>query len=180
MSDEPYKLEWKLEIKEELEDTGLSYRLTALLLGQSNQPLIKGTWLTESNQPLKKGIWLSAIPLEYIRDPYYRFSFWGLADDVLDKLTMAPKYREVLATKLARVVEPLTEAESQIAAEPDREHTELRDAFSREVELQLQFSAHPTPEREAQLREARNNTNQIERKINEKIKKRYQEETRGL
>jgi hypothetical protein len=180
MSDKSYKLEWKLEIKDELEDAGLSYSLIALLVGQSSQPPIKGTWLTESMQPHKKGIWLSAIPLEYIRDPYYRFTFWGLADDVLDKLTMAPKDREVLATKLARVVEPLTETESQVAAERDREYTELRDAFLREIELQRQFSAQPTPELEAQLREARNNTNQIELKINEKIKKRYQEETQGI
>ncbi len=167
MSDESYKLEWKLEIKEELEDAGLSYRLIALFPGQSRPQLIKGTWL-------------SAIPLEYIRDPDYRFNFWQMAEDAMEELIIAPKDREFLATKLARVVEPLTEADARAAAARDRENTELRDAFSREIKLARQFTAEPTPEREAQLRDARNYTNQAELKDHEKRKKKYQEETRGV
>jgi serine phosphatase RsbU (regulator of sigma subunit) len=98
-------------------------------------------------------------------------------DSGINELQTAPKDREVLATKLARVVEPLTEAESLVAAARD---TELRDALSREIELQRQFSAQPTPEIEAQLREAQKNANEIELKINDRKKRRYQEETRGV
>jgi uncharacterized membrane protein YheB (UPF0754 family) len=102
-----------------------------------------------------------------------------MASDALNNLPIAAKNREELATKLARVVEPLTEAEAQATAERDRENDELRNAFSREIELSRQFDSKPTQELRTRLREAQNYTDYVWQESHEKLKKRFDEETRG-
>jgi hypothetical protein len=160
-----FKVEWELSIEKKLEDAGLGYRLIPQLISKD-----------ESSGRLVRR-WISVIPLEWIRDPDSRFSFWEMAGDTMNRLSIKPEDREVPIKKLARVVEPVTEAEARIAA--NHENVELKDAFSSEIELMRAFKENPTPEKEALLREARSHSDQLWKSDHEKRKTKYREETEG-
>jgi hypothetical protein len=167
MSNGSYKLEWELQIGEKGEEAGLSYRLVARLTNLEQQP------------PRIKRWWLAHIPLEWIREPELRFGFWEAAESGLTNLDIAKKDRELITTKLARVVEPVTEEEGK-ALDQDPEISTLKVAFGEAIKLRDQMDAKRGPETEARFIEAWNRAEQLWTKDYERRKERYQEETRGI
>ncbi len=167
MTDGSYKLEWELQISEGAEEAGLSYRLVALLTNLGQQP------------PRIKRWPLALIPLEWIRELEFRFDFWEAAESGLTSLDIAKKDRELIATKLARVVEPLTEEEGK-ALDQDPKISTMKGAFGEAIKLRGQLDVKRTPETEARFIEAWKRAEELRTKDYERRKERYQEETRGI
>lgn len=159
MNGESYKLEWRLGTLSVLE-----VRLTDL--DQSRRPPIN-RWF------------LSFIPLEWIRETEYRFFFWEMAKNGLNKLNITQKDRNVIVAKLARVVAPVTEKEAKWV-DLDPANKEFRDAFEEMIKRRDQLDAKRTPETEKLYNDAYDKGAWLWLLDWDIRKSRYEEETKDI
>jgi hypothetical protein len=167
MNNEPFKVQWELKIEEEDEEAGFSYLLIARLTN------------LEQLSPRIQRYWLAHIPLAWIREPELRLSFWDTVENGFAKLNIAMRDRELIATRLERVVEPLTEEQAH-ELNQDPEFAELKKAFHDMIELRDKMDSARTQETETRFTEAWGRAAQLWIKDYEKKKRRYQEDTGGI
>lgn len=168
MNDGSVKLEWELETHKSkvAEETGRVYHLIALL-----------TAIESSSQ--RRVTQKVPIPLEWIRESDDRAIFWGWVEVELAKFDLTPKDREGITTRLARVIKPPTKEEAE-AVNQDFDRVEYRNAQLQAEKLRAQLLVEPTPETEAEYHEALDRVEYLLLRFTENMKKRYQEETRGV
>jgi hypothetical protein len=120
------------------------------------------------------------IPLQWIREPEYRLFFWEMAKNGLTGLNIAQKDREVIAAKLARVVEPLTEKEARWV-DLNPANKELRDGIDEMLlKCRDQWDVDRTPETEKRFKEAYSKGYWLWELDWDLRKTRYEEETKGI
>jgi hypothetical protein len=119
------------------------------------------------------------IPLEWIRESDNRAIFWGWVEVELAKFDITPKDREAIATRLARVIEPPTKEEAE-AVNQDFDRVEYRNAQLQAERLKAQWLVDPTAETEAEYHTALDRVEYLLLRYTENLKKRYQDETKGI
>jgi hypothetical protein len=148
------------------EETGRVYQLIALLTATES---------SSQGRVTRK----VPIPLEWIRESDNRAIFWGWVEVELAKFDITPKDREAIATRLARVIEPPTKEEAE-AVNQDFDRVEYRNAQLQAERLKAQWLVDPTAETEAEYHTALDRVEYLLLRYTENLKKRYQDETKGI